>query len=245
MENFNNSIDERNKVLLENITNAGVKIDFIINSDFEFWAVKCNWCYTIASPNNIPSPEMLAHELLHILVEINGTLPMKELVKILRPDTCRFQIDSLLSIDNHLNHCKMLGHFINAGFQPEKFLANYDKAHLVDILVAIGILKGRFEISKSRQKRYKIELVTELIDLSVSVKYLEIHNDLSNKPILEIQTLCNELNFCDPELFGVIYNELTIWTHSASYCNYDFYYSLNLALEKLGYPVEAAWPEWE
>jgi hypothetical protein len=245
MENFNNSIDERNKVLLENITNAGVKIDFIINRDFEFWAVKCNWCYTIASPNNIPSPEMLAHELLHILVEINGTLPMKELVKILRPDTCRFQIDSLLSINNHLNHCKMLGHYVKAGFEAESFLANNGNVHLLDILTAISFLKTQFDFCKSLKNRYTIALVTELIDLSVSIKYLEIQNHYSSQKTIDLELMYDVLSATDTELFNSIYSELTTWTLSVSYCNYDFYCSLNIALEKLGYPVQESWTAWE
>jgi hypothetical protein len=243
---FNNSIDERNKQLLSDLESNGVQIDFEEKPEFQSWAVQARQRFGIVAPNSESSPESLAHELLHIKMNVLGFIPSNTITDIFKSNNSRFDIGDFSLIQNNLAHLRMLPEFVSMGYDMNLFVQNDGEEFLQkDLVPSILKFKIEFDSNKSLGFRQSIQTITLLIKILIEIKQFEIQNLISKTTKIDTDELLKMLAESDQELVNSIFNQITAWVDSGTYFNYDFYYNLNLALEELGYPTKENWSDWQ
>lgn len=242
---FNNSIDIKNSVLLKELENLNIQIEFEIKPEFEFWGMHDRPRYVIAAPNEMSNPEMLTHELLHIKLDELGFLKTSTILIIFNSHNCCFISKALIEWQNNLAHCKMIPEFVKLGYPVEKFTANYGCAiFFKDFFQMIAQLKNLKEFQEKNSLKPSISFITNFITILISTKNIEIENKFAQKILFNHNDICTELEKIDKRLFNSIYSELTSWIESSS-SNFHFYNNLTNRLFHLGYPTEANWNEWQ
>lgn len=242
---FNNSIDEKNTVLLNELESGGIQIEFEIRKDLQHWGVQPRYKFAIAAPDENPSAEMLAHELLHIKLNVLGFLPTSIIMDFYYPGNCHFDTKQISNLQNQLAHIKMLPLFVELGYSADKFTANHgNDFFLKDLIPSTVKLRAMFEIFKKGGLRPSIDVVTEFIINIVCIKQCEGEYSLTGKKLIDTESLISELKAADDLLFNAIYEELTKWTDAKTYRNSFLYQNLNFRLYQLGYPVESDWSSW-
>jgi hypothetical protein len=242
---FNNSVDDKNSILLNELESNGVQIDFENKSDFKSWAVQPRYKYGIVAPNHQANPESLAHELLHIKMNILGFIDTNTISDIFKSNNCHFATEELSTIQNILAHLRMLPEFVAMGYAMEKFVVNDgEEFYTKELLPAIIKFKIAFDINERIYKKQTIYIVTQLLKIIISIKHCEIENSFIKENRINTGEFIQLLRESDGELFDCIYQELTDWVNSGSYSNYDFYVNLNAKLFELHYPVEMEWEKW-
>src|SRR5690242_12285735 len=121
-DRFNGSIEEKNEKLLKKLEEeADVQIEFNVSSEKDSWSVHPKFKYVINAPNKLPDPPALAHELLHILMDVCGFIPIHILVNVFTNRNCRFDTSHIPHWENSLCHCKMILYFKNLGYHGIQF----------------------------------------------------------------------------------------------------------------------------
>lgn len=243
---FNASVDSNNSVLLKELEDAGIQIDFEIKNDFKYWAVQDRPKYVIAAPDSTTNAESLAHELLHIKIDESGFLSTKNIMTIFGPYNCCFGSKELPTWQNILAHCKMIPEFVKLGYPVEKFVANHGNEFIVsELLPIVAKLAGMDSFYRENSIKRPIDFITDFVAVIISTKNLEIENRYSSKILLNHDGIYDELKKIDEGLFNSVYNELTNWVDSQCNSNFHFYTNLTNHLFNLGYPLEANWSKWE
>jgi hypothetical protein len=242
---FNDSIDEKNAELLNELESAGIQIEFEIRKDLQHWGVQPRYKFAIAAPDENSSPEMLAHELLHIKLNVLGFLPTSIIMDFYYPGNCHFDTKQISNLQNQLAHIKMLPLFVELGYPADKFTINHgNDFFLKDLIPSTIKLRAMFGLFKKGGLRPSIDLVTEFIINIVCIKQYEVEHSLTGKKVIDTESLISELKAADEPLFNAIYEELTKWTDVKTYRNSFLYQNLNFRLYQLGYPVESDWSSW-
>lgn len=245
MTRFNDSIDDKNAPLLNEIESAGVQIEFEVHQELEYWGVQPRYKFAIAAPDENRNPEMLAHELLHIKLNILGFLPTPVIMDFFYPGNCHFDTKQISNLQNQLAHIKMLPLFVELGYSADKFTANHGNDFFVnDLIPSIGKIQATFERVKMNGEKPPIDVVTEFIISIACIKQYEVENALTGKKVIDTEPLITTLKAADNDLFDTIYGEITRWTEAQTYRNSFLYQNLNFRLHQLGYPSESEWLSW-
>ena len=242
--NFDNSIDSKNRNLLNELTKAGVEIDFEENTDFKSWAVQPKYKYRIVAPNKESDPEALTHELLHIELNILGFLHTNIISDIFIEENTRFSTSKLSDIQNQLAHLKMLPNFVSLGYKANDFISNNIEANQ-DIKRGLINLKTSFELSNQLNQKYDIKTITQFFYLFIIVKNRELENYYSKEENPNLEEYYALLKSCNEELYQRIEIELNDWISQQFSFNYKFYDRINNHLKELGYPTESEWTKWK
>jgi len=166
------SINEKNKVLYEKLKSAGVEISFEIDPNVTVWYVQQKFSFKIASPNDIPNPAAMAHELFHVALNLKGFWEGFSVYKLFNERNSLFDPESIGILNNSLAHFKMIDDFLQMGFHVDEFLQDTPKQYFLEGIV--------FQIPKMILK-HKTGLADicletlEIIQLCASLKLFELY----------------------------------------------------------------------
>lgn len=243
---YNDSIDDKNIALLDELERSGVQIEFEIKEELGNWGVQERLKFAIAAPNNLKNSELFAHELLHIKLNILGFLTTPVITSIFRPHNCHFDTGQFSNIQNQLAHLRMLPLFLELGYDANKFVANHGDIFLVEeLLPSTGRLTALFGLFREIVSKPSIDMVTEFIVNILCLHQYENYYRLTGEKGVDIEALKEMLRNADENLLNVIYTQVSEWTRSGTFSNYDFYHNLNCELYNLGFPIQSNWAEWQ
>jgi hypothetical protein len=202
---FNNSVDNKNQDLLNQLEELGVQIEFEHKPEFDNWAVQSRYKYAIVAPNREASPESLAHELLHIRMNIMGFLNTNTITDIFKSNNCRFNTSELSTIQNILAHLKMLPEFVDMGYKVENFIANDgNEFFTTELLPAIMNFKLAFDVNKKIFVKQSINTITLLLKIIITIKHCEIENSMLSRKRIDTEGFIKMLRESDEKLYRLV-----------------------------------------
>ena len=239
-DRFNGSIDEKNGQLLKNLEEeAGVQIEFNVTPEKETWSVYPRFKYVINAPNELPDAPALAHELLHIMMDVCGFIPPLTLLRVLTNRNCRFDTSHIEHWENSLCHCKMIYHFKNLGYQGIQFTpVEGVKLYGGHEMSGFKIIQRECSIRRFNDEIIPPFIISCFIGMLIVTKEYELQfSDYDDKPF-DAEDNYHRLRNSHPVLFEALKGELDAWVSEVrNYSNVDFYNRINAALGKLGYPI--------
>jgi hypothetical protein len=148
-----------------------------------------------------PSPEALAHELLHVYLhskKVNLDVAIMRKINSSNILTRIFSPPLLEHMGNSLNHIKMLPYFLRLGYNKENFL--YD--HTVNKCTGgeLKLIKGNYKV----RNQYSCDA----IDLYVG-KFFAVKADTNQD--YDYSQCLKELNKIDDRLFSILSKVLNSW----------------------------------
>jgi hypothetical protein len=229
-----NSIDEQNKALLDHLAEKGVEISLAVEPDIPSWRVKTT--YKISSPNDKANPAGLAHELLHIDLNLKGFAD--DNCTSIQFDTrnSAFSYEFVCQTNNNLAHFKMIDKFVSMGYSVDTFLQDTPKKYYLNSIIhTINALElkhetGTLEICKE---------ILVIINLIAGTKLFELYKikDPSTTQGLHPGIVLDPLKKINSELVSEIEKLFEDWYNTPSTNNLYFFQLLDIALKKHGIPT--------
>ena len=232
---LDNSIDERNKALYEELRKAGVEIEFSINPQAEVWNVRPIYKYKIESPDNVPNHAAMAHEMLHVKLNLRGFDGVLNIYKYYNERTSLFDLEFIGDFNNTLAHFKMFQSFLDMGFHVDEFLKDTPKKYFLDgIIMQIPLLILAHKAGTAK----KCEEALAIIQLYTSLRFFDLYlpyKDQTTNAVLT-EPLRDQLREEFPDLIGYLDGFIDEWINADTVNNKGFYDRLDWMLKQLGYP---------
>lgn len=226
------SLNDANKALLERLQNV-TEINLAEEPGMPCWQVATT--YKISAPNAEPNPSAMAHELLHIQLQIKGFAENNIILYNFNHQNTAFTPEFIGPMNNNLAHFKMIDDFISMGYSVDDFLQDTPKEYfLKDMIFTTTVLMLKF-------KTGSLELckeILEIIHLIAGAKLFELYKmkDPSTENGLHPDAVLVPLKEISAELVTEIENLFEEWIKLNTINNLWFYQILDSILKKHGVP---------
>ncbi|WP_127125076.1 hypothetical protein [Pseudoflavitalea rhizosphaerae] len=225
------SFDQENKKLYDFLTEKGACILFEENSGIPCWRVQT--CYKISAPTNIPDPAAMAHELLHVKLNLMGFTDDIYTYSHFNVRNSPFSIEFIGHMNNDLGHFKMLDEFLTMGYSVDEFLQDTPKDYF------LGGMFMKVVVLQTLNNAGTIDLCKEIlgiIQLISGAKLFELYKikDPSTENGLHPDLILSPLKEINNELTSEIENLFQQWQVSDTLNNLWFYANLDAILKKYG-----------
>jgi len=193
-------IDDRNRPLWESL-NAAFTIDIELSDNDEYSCFNINKNSTIYVVPHDLSPESFTHELLHLYLRLKETYigaAFTMMVKDSKTLTKIFSDPLLDHVGNCLDHIKMFQIYDGLGFEPTKFIMDFDKIKCTSS--DLKLLKQNYR----KRGHYSCEAVDFYIG-----KYIAIQADFNDA--IDYDYCLSEMKRLDPSLFGLLERFIIAW----------------------------------
>lgn len=222
------SFDDRNRPLYDQLIKAGIEINFEINPDANSWYVRTQRRFAIGAPDITPHCAGMAHELLHIKLYATGFSSDLDVYKYYNEKNSICTIEFISDLNNSLAHFMMLDEFLQMGYNIDDFLKDTPKETLLDgLLVNVAFF---VVLHKADKKGDAKNMARQIVHYCAAAKFFELykikdpattnglHPDLILNPLRELNS-----GFVDriAELFQEWYEA------RPSVDNNQFYFRLN------------------
>jgi hypothetical protein len=217
-----NSLNDANKKLYDKLIAAGAEIQFIVEENAESWFMRVR----------------MAHELLHILVDLKGFWSSRHVYKFFNEQNSSFTIEFINAMCNDLAHFKMLDDYIEMGYHVDDFLQKTPKQYFVEgTFVNTGLLLAMHKAG-TRKICEDILRITRLVG---EAKLFELYKlkDPSTVNGVHPDLVLNPLREIDKELVDGLVQLYIDWNENNTVDNLQFFIRLNLFLQKKGIPTFA------
>lgn len=226
------SLNEQNNVLLEKLRKI-YKIEFEIDPSIPSWQVGNS--YKISAPSADINPAAMAHELLHIDLDLKGFADNIYTYTLFNSKVTAFSPEFIGPMNNNLAHFKMIDDFVQMGYPVDSFLQDTPKQYFLKGMIykTIG-LRTRFEAGALELSQE----ILEIIHLITGTKLFELYNKIDPTistglhPDLVLGPL-KEINF---QLVTDIENLVEEWKKPEINNNIWFFSELDKILKAHGIP---------
>lgn len=229
------SMNQQNEALYKKLTDAGVEVDFGIDPAVPCWNVRESFRYKISSPDSIPNPEGMAHELLHIELLQKGFKGGYVIYSYFNEYNSLFTPDFIGGLNNDLAHYKMFNDFLKMGYSADAFLQDTPKAYFLGgmLLNVVGMV-----VLHKANVANVCEQTREMVLLCGQAKFFELYKikDTTSVNGVHPDLIMGSLKEINKDLVEAL-EQLFVESHeTTSLDNLLFFIKLDELLKKHGIP---------